>query len=168
MRRAGESMGIADPAALRWYADLAEALVVLGETDAAGEVLQAAHRRTGRQTPGSGLAALERAEGLREAALGRAGKGVSRLQSAADRLRNLPLPVDLARTLIALGAVERRSRRRTAARAALTEALRICGEAGAAPLAAKAREELGRLDAVERGGGEDPGSPPPSTGSPPW
>jgi DNA-binding CsgD family transcriptional regulator len=156
VRRAGESMAIADPALLRCYGDLAEALVVLGETDAAAEVLQAAHRRTSRQTPVSALAALDRAEGLREAALGRAKKGVSRLQAAADRLRQLPLPLDLARTLIALGAVERRSRRRTVARAALTEALRICGEAGAAPLEAKAREELHRLDAMERGGGGGP------------
>jgi DNA-binding CsgD family transcriptional regulator len=119
-------------------------------------VLQAAHRRTSRQTPVSAPAALDRAEGLREAALGRAKKGVSRLQAAADRLRQLPLPLDLARTLIALGAVERRSRRRTVARAALTEALRICGEAGAAPLEAKTREELHRLDAMERGGGGGP------------
>lgn len=156
VRLMGEEMGLADPALLRWYADLAEALVTLGETEAAAEVLQAAHRQTTRQTPASVLAALECAEGLREAAVGRAKKGVSRLQAAADRLRRLPLPVDLARTLIALGAVERRSRRRTVARAALAEALAICSAAGAEPLAAKAREEIARLDAMERGGGGGP------------
>jgi DNA-binding CsgD family transcriptional regulator len=155
-RRLGEAMGLADPAFLRWYAELAEALVLLGETDAAADAILAARSRTNRQTPGSVLAALDRAEGLREVAAGRAKRGVARIQSAADRLRRLPLPVDLARTLIALGNVERRSRRRTVARSALAEALAACEACGAAPLAARAREELARLDAMERGGGGGP------------
>jgi DNA-binding CsgD family transcriptional regulator len=155
-RRLGESMGLADPGFLGWYADLAEALVLLGETGAAADAVHAARSRTNRQTPGSVLAALDRAEGLCEAADGRAKRGVARIQSAVDRLRRLPLPVDLARTLIALGNVERRSRRRTVARAALSEALAASEACGAAPLAARAREELTRLDAMERGGGGGP------------
>ncbi|WP_232792398.1 AAA family ATPase [Actinacidiphila yeochonensis] len=60
--RIGVAMGAADPPLLGWYADLAEALVALGESAVAREVLDEAHGRAGR-LPGSARAALERAEG---------------------------------------------------------------------------------------------------------
>ncbi|MFE2062475.1 AAA family ATPase [Streptomyces sp. NPDC059467] len=152
VKELGEAMCAADPPLLHWYGDLAEALVVLGETGAAGDVLRDARARVPDGAPGSVLAALERAEGLREAGLGRAKEGAVRLHTAVDRLRRLPLPMELVRTLIALGAVERRARRRNAAREALAEALETATRIGAAPLAARAGEELARLDAGERGG----------------
>ncbi|MGW1622605.1 AAA family ATPase [Streptomyces sp. NPDC002172] len=152
VKELGEAMCAADPPLLHWYGDLAEALVVLGETEAAGAVLHDARARVPDGAPGSVLAALDRAEGLREAGIGRAREGAVRLRTAVDRLRPLPLPVELVRTLIALGAVERRARRRNAARAALAEALETATRIGAAPLAARARDELARLAAGERGG----------------
>ncbi|WP_217555736.1 LuxR family transcriptional regulator [Streptomyces sp. GbtcB6] len=159
VRELGEAMCAADPPLLHWYGDLAEALVALGETDAAGAVLRDARARVPHGAPGSVLAALERAEGLCEAGLGRAREGAVRLRTAVERLRRLPLPVDLVRTLIALGAVERRARRRNAAREALAEALETATRIGAAPLAARARDELARLAAGERGGETGPGGP---------
>ncbi|MEV5954700.1 AAA family ATPase [Streptomyces sp. NPDC051987] len=152
VRELGEAMCAADPPLLHWYGDLAEALVVLGETEAAGTVLRDARDRVPDGAPGSVLAALDRAEGLREAGLGRAREGAVLLRAAVDRLRGLPLPVELVRTLIALGAVERRARRRNAARAALAEALETATRVGAAPFAVRARDELARLAAAERGG----------------
>ncbi|MFF4503589.1 AAA family ATPase [Streptomyces sp. NPDC001401] len=159
VKELGEAMCAADPPLLHWYGDLAEALVILGETDTAGAVLREARTRVSGDAPGSVLAALERAEGLREAGLGRAKEGAVRLRAAVDRLRQLPLPVELVRTLIALGAVERRSRRRTAARAALGEALETATRIGAAPLAARAGDELARLEAGERSGEAGAGGP---------
>lgn len=159
VKELGEAMSAADPPVLHWYSDLAEALVVLGETDAAGAVLHEARTRASGDAPGSVLAALERAEGLREAGLGRAKEGAVRLHAAVDRLRQLPLPVELVRTLIALGAVERRARHRNAARAALGEALETATLIGAAPLAARARDELARLEAGERSGEAGVGGP---------
>ncbi|WP_406440347.1 LuxR C-terminal-related transcriptional regulator [Streptomyces sp. NBC_01613] len=159
VKELGEAMCAADPPLLHWYSDLAEALVVLGETDAAGAVIREAHARVSGDPPGSVLAALERAEGLREAGLGRAKEGAVRLRAAVDRLRQLPLPVELVRTLIALGAVERRSRRRSAARAVLGEALETATRIGAAPLAARARDELARLEAADRSGEAGSGGP---------
>ncbi|MGW7007230.1 AAA family ATPase [Streptomyces sp. NPDC054933] len=160
VKEIGTAMCAADPPLLQWYGDLAEALVMLGETDAAGSVIREAYQlATGPDgtaaAPDSVFAALERAEGLREAALGRAKEGATRLRSSADRLRKLPLPLELVRTLVALGAVERRARRRNAARTALAEALEIARLCGAAPLEARATDELARLDAVERGGGPE-------------
>lgn len=152
-------MCAADPPLLHWYGDLAEALVLLGETDEAEDVVREAYARVTADTPGSVLAALERAEGLREAGTGRAKEGAARLRAAVDRQRQLPLPVELVRSLIALGAVERRSRRRSAARAILGEALQTATRIGAAPLAARARDELSRLDAAARSGEAGAGGP---------
>ncbi|MGW0834139.1 helix-turn-helix transcriptional regulator [Streptomyces prunicolor] len=152
VKELGAAMSAADPPLLHWYSDLAEALVVLGETDAARAVIDEARRRVSVDAPGSVLAALERAEGLREAGLGRAKEGAVRLRAAVDRLRQLPLPVDLVRALIALGAVERRARHRNAARTALGEALETATRIGAVPLAARARDELARLEAGDRDG----------------
>ncbi|MFI6405664.1 AAA family ATPase [Streptomyces sp. NPDC050548] len=152
VKELGEAMSAADPPLLHWYSDLAEALVVLGETDEAGAVLDEARARVSGDAPGSVLAALERAEGLREAGLGRAKEGSVRLRTAVDRLRQLPLPVDLVRTLISLGAVERRARHRNAARTALGEALETATRIGAVPLAARAGDELARLEAGDRDG----------------
>jgi DNA-binding CsgD family transcriptional regulator len=159
VRQLGAAMCAADPPLLHWHADLAEALVVLGETDEARVVVREARARLSDDTPGSVLAALDRAEGLLEAGLGRSKEGAALLRAAVDRLRRLPLPVDLVRTLIALGAVERRSRRRGAARAVLGEALESADRIGAAPLVARAREELARLDVGERGGEAGAGVP---------
>ncbi|WUD76329.1 AAA family ATPase [Streptomyces sp. NBC_00510] len=147
VRRLGETMGIADPVMLRWYGDLAEATVILGDTDSAAEILRAARRRAGARPSASVQSALDRAEGLRDCVLGRSKRGVTRIQAAADRLRGRSLPIDLARTLIVLGAAERRPRRASAARGALVEALEISSAVGAAPVEARARAELARLDA---------------------
>ncbi|MEU6251172.1 AAA family ATPase [Streptomyces sp. NPDC047043] len=159
VKELGEAMCAADPPLLHWYGDLAEALVVLGETDAAGSVLHEARTRVSGDAPGSVLAALERAEGLREAGLGRAKEGAVRLRAAVEGLRQLPLPVELVRTLIALGTVERRGRRRSAARAVLGEALETATRIGAAPLAVRARDELARLNAGDRSGEAGAGRP---------
>ncbi|WP_333768971.1 AAA family ATPase [Streptomyces sp. IBSBF 2435] len=150
--RIGDRMGAADPPLLGWHADLAEALVGLGETAAAGEVLREARGHAGRM-PGSVLASLERAEGLREAADGRPKEGAALLRSSAERLRPLNLPVDLVRTLTALGTVERRARHRSTARALLSEARLLAERAGAVPLADRAAAELARVDGTVDGAG---------------
>ncbi|MFJ9351139.1 AAA family ATPase [Streptomyces sp. NPDC101237] len=148
--RIASGMGAAGPPFLHWQADLAEALVVLGETDEAVVVLREARGHVPPETPPGVLASLERAQGLAEAGAGRAQVGAKTLRSAVHRLRPLSLPVDLVRTLISLGTVERRSRRRSAARAALDEALETATRIGAAPLAARARDELARVGAASR------------------
>ncbi|WP_405577708.1 AAA family ATPase [Streptomyces sp. NBC_01190] len=148
----GASMGAADPPLIGWCADLAEALVALGETGAANHVLRQAFQHAGRM-PGSVLAALERAEGLREAADGRFKEGAVLLRASVEQLRPLGIPVDLVRTLTALGTVERRARHRTTAAAVLTEALQLAEAAGASPLAERARAELARVDPTAGGGG---------------
>ncbi len=152
VKEIGDGMRAADPPALHWLADLTEALVMLGEHHAAAEVVREGHRRAGAGAPVSVRAALERAEGLLAAAIGHAAEGAARLRSSVGLLRESALPLELARSLVALGAVERRGRHRPAAREALTRALRLADVTGASALERRAREELARLDAGERGG----------------
>jgi DNA-binding NarL/FixJ family response regulator len=57
----------------------------------------------------------------------------------------LPLPLDEARALLALGSVQRRARRQRDARASLERALAIFDGRGAPLWAEKARRELARL-----------------------
>ncbi|MFC1411226.1 AAA family ATPase [Streptacidiphilus sp. N1-12] len=152
-RELGAAMELADPDTVRRLADLAEALALLGETAEAAEVLAEARSLTAGWTPpwgGGALAALERAEGLVQAALGRIGAAADALSASAERLRGLPLPLELVRTLIAWGGAERRARHRVVARAALTEAAGICRLLAAAPLLRRAEEELDRLSPGER------------------
>jgi DNA-binding CsgD family transcriptional regulator len=154
-RDLGSAMELADPDTVRRLADLTEALALLGETGEAADVLAEARRLTAGWSPpwgGSALAALDRAEGLVQAALGRIEAATAALAASADRLRALPLPLELVRTLIAWGGVERRARHRVVARAALAEAAGICRSLGAAPLLRRAEEELDRLAPGERVG----------------
>ena len=152
-RDLGAAMELADPDTVRRLADLAEALALLGETgDAVQVVTEARSLTTAWIAPwgGSALAALERAEGLVQAALGRIDAATAALAASSERLRGLPLPLELVRTLIAWGGVERRARHRVTARAALTEAAGICRSLAAAPLLRRAEEELDRLAPGER------------------
>jgi DNA-binding CsgD family transcriptional regulator len=59
---------------------------------------------------------------------------------------------ELARALLVKGQIERRLRRRAAARSSLERSLEICDELGAPLWAAKARAELDRLGAPGRSG----------------
>ena len=146
LREAGQleqAAGIADPASGNWHADLAEALVAVGEAAEAADLIAAvgARARTlGRQ---AALAALDRAEALRLSALGRTGEAAALLRSAAERQTDTP--VERVRTLIALAQVERRRRHPGPARDAVAEACRLAVEAGAAPWVAKAERERERL-----------------------
>lgn len=152
-RELSADMELADPDQVRRLADLAEALTLLGEDARAAAVLaegQAATSRWPARWGGGARAALERAEGLRLAAHGDTAAAVAALAGAVHRLRALPLPVELARTLVAWGSVERRARHRPAARAALAEAERLCRAQEAAPLLARVLAEQDRLGPGER------------------
>jgi DNA-binding CsgD family transcriptional regulator len=57
----------------------------------------------------------------------------------------VPMPLELARTLIVKGQLERRRKHKREARQTLEHAARICDEMGAALWARRARTELARL-----------------------
>ena len=152
-RELGAAMRLADPDAVRRLADLAEALALLGDRAEAQRVLTEAGRLTGSWPSGWGegaLAALDRSTGLLLAVLGRPAEAVAALRGSAARLRSVPLPLDLARTLVGWASVERRARHRAPARAVLAEAEQLCRSRAAHPLLARVEQERERLDPGER------------------
>ena len=66
-------------------------------------------------------------------------------ERALEEHRRVPQPLELARTLLAKGQVERRARQKSAARRTLQQALGIFEELGAPLWAARARAELARI-----------------------
>jgi DNA-binding CsgD family transcriptional regulator len=147
-QRLSVAAGFADPSAVRRLALLAEGLVALGEHVAAAQVLGQGEELTGRWAiaDAPARAALDRAAGLARAGIGNGREAVALLRAAAERQRAAGLPLEVARTLVALGSVERRLRHRPGARAALLEAKEICTDHRALPLLARVERESDRVD----------------------
>src|SRR5262249_59845324 len=80
---------------------------------------------------------------LRAAGLARGGQeGLALLRESAAALDNSPALLERARSLAELGAALRRDGQRAAAREPLARALELAAGCGAAPLAARAHDEL--------------------------
>jgi ATP/maltotriose-dependent transcriptional regulator MalT len=119
-------------------AGAAEALLRLGERDAARELAQAelADVRVFGAPRALGVA-------LRSAGLAEGGeRGLELLEESAAGLRASRALLELAHSLAELGAALRRDGQRAAAREPLAEALELAVRCGARRLAARAREEL--------------------------
>ena len=145
LREAEQQLQLREPAAFCIAPDLAEALVLAGDLDAAREVQaeleaaaasSAARGRSPRRCAAAGLIAA--AEGRRTTAL-------ADLREALAAHDDVPQPFDRARTLLALGTVQRRAKRRGEARTTLESALAVFEELGAALWAERARAEIARL-----------------------
>ena len=170
-----ESFGIREPGVYRVHADLIEALDRRrGELERAEAVLASVERAEPGE-PCSVVArdrrALPRAA-ARRSRRARGGRALVRRRRSRSTTR-LPMPFERARTLLALGLLQRRRNERRRAQESLAEALAIFEELGAPLWAARARRELrplgGRptsalaLDAGRaarrRAGGERPDQP---------
>ncbi len=140
-----QQMGVREPAYFRVVPDEVEALVALGRLDEA-EVLLRPFEEAGEELD----RAWTKATGARCRALVLAGRGDLEGASAAvaRALREhdgLPLPFELARTLLVSGTIERRAKRKKEARETLTRALEAFEELGAALWADRTRAELARI-----------------------
>lgn len=122
-----------------------EALVALGSLDEAEDlcaVVSDAGLPAGR-TWHRAIAARGRA--LVASARGDADTARRHIEEALAAHRDLGQPFELGRTLLAQGQIERRARSRATARAALTRALELFDELGAAIWAERAASELARI-----------------------
>jgi len=138
-------LNLREPAMFCIGPDLAEALIVAGDLDRAREVqadLEARGRELGRTWA---IATALRCRGLIEAAAGDPDRALATLGEALEAHESLPQPFDRARTLLALGSVQRRAKRRAEARATLESALALLEELGAVLWAERARAEIARL-----------------------
>jgi DNA-binding CsgD family transcriptional regulator len=137
--------GVVEPGAMRLVVDLIEARLDAGQVDDAVEVLEWYEKNARRLDRISALANCARCRGL---VAGRAGDLVSAFTAFEEALafhEQVRLPLDHGRTLLGLGAAQRRAKRRREARATLGEALGVFEEIGAALWAERARAELKRI-----------------------
>jgi len=137
------SQRFGEPGALRFVVDQIEALIHLGRRDEAVELLDWYEGDARRLERISALANSLRCRGLLEA--GQLESAQRAFQDALDLHARVELPLDRGRTLLALGAAQRRSKRRREARQTLAEALAVFERIGAALWAERARAEIKRI-----------------------
>ncbi|MFE6777233.1 LuxR C-terminal-related transcriptional regulator [Streptomyces sp. NPDC057702] len=136
---------VRDPAPVPWAADLAEALVAVGDHERARAVVREARQAAARlDRPGVTLSLL-RADALLRAESADLPGAATRLREAAAGHQGLGLPLERGRDLLALGAVERRRRHTTAALAAWQEAAAVFRAADARPWLDQAEAEIHRI-----------------------
>ena len=140
-----QSEAIVEPCAIRFVVDYIEALIELGRREEGVERLdwyEGNARRLGRV---SALASCARCRGLLAAQAGELDQAIAAYGEALEWHAKVELPLDRGRTLLALGAAQRRAKRRREARETLEEALGIFGRIGAALWADRTRAELRRI-----------------------
>ena len=136
---------IREPGTARVVPDYIEALIGIGELDAADEVLDwyaDNAEELGRPSP---LAAAARCRGLIHAERGDLEAALAELERAVNLSEQVPIPFEHGRALLARGAVHRRARHKRAARESLEAALAIFEGLGARIWAERARTELGSV-----------------------
>jgi DNA-binding CsgD family transcriptional regulator len=136
---------IIEPGATRFVIDQVEALIELGHRDEAVELLdwyEGNARRLGRV---SAQANCARCRGLLAAQAGELEDALAFFAQALELQEQVMIPLDRGRTLLALGAAQRRAKRRRVARTTLEEALATFEGIGAALWAERARAELRRI-----------------------
>jgi DNA-binding CsgD family transcriptional regulator len=149
-----DSLGWREPSIYGELPNAIEVLVELAELEEARRLLAELHDRISRIDSPWGEASAGRCEGLILASEGDSAGAVSALEHALTVHERLPQPFDLARTLLALGTVRRRMKKRGAARESLGRALAIFDELGAALWAERSRSELARLGGRAAAGDE--------------
>jgi DNA-binding CsgD family transcriptional regulator len=126
--------------------DAAEALAGMGRTADGRELLEEAFEKAAAmmRLPWPSAAAA-RARGLLADADGDLEAAERELERAVSIGREVGWPLELGRSLLALGTVQRRARKKQAARRTLEEAVAVLENLGARPWAERARRELGRI-----------------------
>ena len=137
--------GAAEPGVIPCIPDDIEALIALGRTDEARDVLERFEAKArAKDRPWARAAAL-RCTGALAAADSAWDAARIALDEAAEQHARTSQPFETARTAMVRGIVERRAKQKRAARASLEEALRAFDKLGAPLWSARARAELVRV-----------------------
>lgn len=148
-----DSIGMREPARLRYHGDHIEVLVLRGELERAASLTsRLAERLVIFQRPWLELQ-VHRGRALIEGAAGDLESALAAAQSARSAVDGLPMPFERARTDLVLGRLLRRAKRRGDARQALAAALQTFEALPAPRWAAATTEELARLG-LSRAGDE--------------
>jgi DNA-binding CsgD family transcriptional regulator len=145
-----EAMGYGDPSVYPVLPNAIEALVNTGETDEARRLLERLEELGRLLDSPWALALAARCRGLLDAAEGNLDGARADLERALVEHERLPSPFERARTLLALGVVQRRLKRRTVARETLTDARERFADLGARLWEENARAELARVSGRRR------------------
>jgi DNA-binding CsgD family transcriptional regulator len=136
--------------------DAVEALIAVDRLDDAEALLEAWDEAGERFDRPRVRATSARCRALITAARGELETALAYGEATVEQLRELPLPFDRARSLVVLGSLQRRTRKKAAARASLEEALADFEAIGARLWAERARAELARIGGRARSGGLTP------------
>jgi DNA-binding CsgD family transcriptional regulator len=140
-----EAHGVPEPIACFFLPDAIEAMIATGQIERADRLLAMFEDSARRLDRGWALMAAGRCRALLLSARGDL-DGASVAAGAAVAVgEGLELRLEYARTLLVAGQVERRRRRKRAAREYLARSLDLFEAAGARPWAGKARGELERV-----------------------
>jgi DNA-binding CsgD family transcriptional regulator len=134
-----------DPGAFPAGPDLVEALVESGDTDAARTVTQTLRQAAADQRHPWGLASAKRCEAVLQMSDTYLDGAAGALLEAAAEYGGLGLNFDRARTLLVLGGIQRRFKKRARARDALEQAAAQFDQCGCTGWAELARAELARV-----------------------
>jgi ATP/maltotriose-dependent transcriptional regulator MalT len=140
-----ETLGIREPGIVLYQGDLIEALTRAGRAADAQARIDALEPLARRLDRPRALVWVHRGRGVLAAQEGDFARAERELELALAQSRRRPLAFEEARTLLALGAVLRRARRRAAARATLDAARSAFAALGSDLWCLKAEEELARI-----------------------
>jgi DNA-binding CsgD family transcriptional regulator len=146
--------GIAEPGVIPCLPDEIEALILLGDTDAAETLLTILERQSRSLDRPWALATAARCRGLLFAARKDLDAACEALERALKEHDRVGQPLELGRTLLVTGEVERRAKRKRAARVPLEDALRIFEKIGAQLWAERATRALERVGGFTGTAGE--------------
>lgn len=148
-----EQRGACDPIAATFLPETIEAVLGVGELERAETLIGILEQHGEMHERHSAVAAAARCRALVFAARG----DLSRAQEEVERARSLvpaQLPLEVGRTLLARGQIERRARRKRAARESFEHALATFETVGASLWAERARAELERTGIRHAGSNE--------------
>lgn len=140
-----EEQGVIEPSRKPFLPDAIEALVGLGGLDRADRLTCLLDERARALGYPAATLSAARCRALVEVARGDVDTALTNLDLALAATPTVPVPLELARTLIVRGQLERRRRHKREATESLRRALTICDEIGAALWAQRASTELARL-----------------------
>ena len=131
--------------------ELAAAYVAVGRLEDARQIASWLHDVGARLSRPAVAGDAARIDALVQAQTGDLDAAVQSARAAVAAHGVSPLRLELARSLLALGRIERRRKARKEARSALQRALQLAKECGHQPLAAQIEHELPRLAATRSG-----------------
>jgi DNA-binding CsgD family transcriptional regulator len=153
LAEATTAFGLGEPGVVRFLPDAIEALAAVGQVDRARSLAQQLEVRGKALGRPWALAAGARCRAHLAAIDGDLEDARAACAQALSQFERLPMPFELGRTLLVTGMVERRARRKSAARESLGRALGIFEQLGAPLWADTARRELTKIAVRASGDG---------------